>query len=395
MNTLKSHITLLWCASMVLIQSCQAKPAAEIHPSFARDSSGIYREAQEQNLKGRVKSIGTWLYKGASNTKETHYENYPRDFHIPIDEYYEYNRDGNLILRNHAFRYLDSINQAVKTIYNEDFVYIPLDSANKSNYNPRMYIPYPAYNPYLVKLSNYNNADVKYPQLTIHNLDSCLKKDMSIYGDIYIYIYDKKNRIYQEVLSIPAYQYGWNKKEITLKDIDKKNIYFRTTYEYDKQDRITAQKIIIREADREPPVVLSWDAVHGVDVSIYHEVQRTFQYDEQGRLKNVSAYQKKQLIFSETYTYAPQGYISEVKRFIISDLTHHWFPADNVIEKYDENGHLTEAQELTDKGAVTKTRYYEYTLDTHKNWVECRMYLEGRTQEPTLTARRIIEYYKD
>ena len=394
MNTLKSHITLLWCASMVLIQSCQAKPAAEIHPSFARDSSGIYREAQEQNLKGRVKSIGTWLYKGASNTKETHYENYPRDFHSPIDEYYKYNKNGNLTLRNEDFRYLDSINQPVNTYYNDYLVYIPQDSAKKSTYKPRLYIPYPAYNPYLIHLNDFTNLYVGHPKLTISNLDSCLKNDISNGGDIYIYIYDEKKRIYQETWSLPPYQYGWYKKEIKLSDFDKSDIYVRTTYEYDEKDRIIVQRIILCENDREGAMLFPV-MVNGFMASRFKELSRTFEYDKESRLKKVSTYQEERLIFSETYTYAPEGYISEVRRFIRSGETLDWFPADNVIEKYDENGHLTEAQELTDKGAVTKTRYYEYTLDTHKNWVECRMYLEGRTQEPTLTARRIIEYYKD
>ena len=370
--------------TVLMVQSCNAQSVKKDIPVI-RDSTGIYKEAQEYGLKGTVKSIKSMLYKGNGKDKIVLYKYlYGINCAKAIFSYSEFNNNGNRTLFDTKFSFLDSITAPIKDKYIDYYYYYEKDISKKARYKPLIYVPYPAYNPFLIHLNQYESEGNPWDG----NANTIVKDKFSRYIYIYIYIYNEKNRIKQEV----EYLYPFNDKVFKEEKIDKYYIYTRTIYEYDNNDRLVSQKIIARENDRDP--MFSNFGIHNMDLSIFDDFRRTFQYDEENRLKNVSLYVNNKLAFSETYEYAREGYISEVKRFIISKLTNGWFPGDNVIEKYDENGNITETQILSENGKeIVKTRYYEYTLDAHKNWVECRMYLEGRTQEPTLTARRIIEYY--
>ena len=368
--------------TVLMVQSCNAQSVKKDIPVI-RDSTGIYAEAQDYGLIGNVKLIKAMLYKGSGKEKTFSYL-YHCDVPLAntIDAYSEFNKRGNTILYDSKFEYLDSITAPIKNKNIEYYYYYHKDINRKAKYKPLIYVPYPAYNPFLIHLNQYESEGNAWDG----NINTIIKD--KFYQYIYIYIYDNKKRVNQEV----EYQHPFSDKVFQEEKIDKYYIYTRTIYEYDNNDRLVSQKIIARENDRDP--MFSDFGIHNMDLSIFDDFRRTFQYDEENRLKNVSLYVNNKLAFSETYEYAREGYISEVKRFIISKLTNGWFPGDNVIEKYDENGNITETQILSENGKeIVKTRYYEYTLDAHKNWVECRMYLEGRTQEPTLTARRIIEYY--
>ena len=394
MTNIKNKILMFILLLVGIVQGCHSTTSGNTAISVPLNDStaGIHIDTRAENLKGNVKSVRCLVYDSVAKNKvpilKIHRDT--KDF-IGHIEFYKL---GLRKIINMGFIFLDSISQPIDTESNSYFTYLQKDFEKKSKYKPRINIPYPAYNPLLVHLNEYSPGVLyegkpgqKLPHAWDGNLDS-IPEDLT--QDIYLYIYDDKKRIKQEV----EYWLPYNKYILEEDKIDKYYIHSRTTYEYDKQGQLISQKIVASENDRDP--MFSEFSINGMDFSVFDDFRRTFSYDEKGRLKNFSFYVNNRLATSETYTYdKKKGYISEIKRFIISRLTNHGYETDNSVEKYDENGHLTQATlypDMPDK--PVKTRYYEYTLDAHKNWVECRMYLEGRTEKPTLIAKRIIEYYE-
>ena len=396
MTNIKNKILISILLLVGIVQGCHSTTSGNTAVSVPLNDStaGIHLDTRDvYNLKGKVKSIRGMLYKNDGKTKVLPYK-YQFDIQNNFVQYAEFNQWGGAIVFNLGFMFLDSINQPIDTKSNSYITFLQKDFEKKRQYKPRVYIPYPAYNPLLVRLNRYKPGELyegKPGQEAPHAWDGNLDSIPELTQDIYIYTYDNKKRIKEEINYLLP-----NKKYLLDEDkIDKFFMYSRTTYEYNKQGRLVSQKIVARENDRDP--MFSEFSINGMDFSVFADFRRTFSYDEKGRLKNFSFYVNNRLATSETYTYdKKKGYISEIKRFIISRLTNHGYETDNSVEKYDENGHLTQATlypDMPDK--PVKTRYYEYTLDAHKNWVECRMYLEGRTEKPTLIAKRIIEYYDE
>lgn len=71
------------------------------------------------------------------------------------------------------------------------------------------------------------------------------------------------------------------------------------------------------------------------------------------------------------------------------------YPSDDIIFNYNENNDLVEVNFISeDEINQPANRYYEYEYDNHKNWIKCKMYLEGDKNEVTATMERKIQYYQ-
>ena len=132
-------------------------------------------------------------------------------------------------------------------------------------------------------------------------------------------------------------------------------------------------------------------------LSVDSDFRRTFEYDDRNRMINFSFFADDKLALEEKYTYHPEeGYIVRVDRFKLAAATGGRSKSNNTILIYDKFGHpIDEILVSTNKNMLTINRYYEYTYDKHNNWIECRMFLEGKTDEPTGVIKRIIEYYDE
>ena len=118
-----------------------------------------------------------------------------------------------------------------------------------------------------------------------------------------------------------------------------------------------------------------------------------YTYDNKDRLQKVTLLKNDNPIFFEEYTYNDQGLPIEVYIFNSGLYTVNIAPYSK--QKLDQQGNTIEEIGLTPKGEVTKTRYYEYTYDQQGNWIQCKLFLDGKTPKPTVIAKRIITYYNE
>ena len=66
-----------------------------------------------------------------------------------------------------------------------------------------------------------------------------------------------------------------------------------------------------------------------------------------------------------------------------------------MVFNYNENNDLVEVNFISeDEINQPANRYYEYEYDNHKNWIKCKMYLEGNKNEVTAKMERKIQYFK-
>lgn len=118
-----------------------------------------------------------------------------------------------------------------------------------------------------------------------------------------------------------------------------------------------------------------------------------YYYNDKNQLIKTSLDDTKEIFVAETYTYDPEN--SAVKKRNRTNRLLSYLPSDNVEYTYNENRDILETRFVTeDEINQPLVRYYEYEYDSNKNWIKCKMYLEGNKNEATAIAERKIEYFQ-
>ncbi|RUT70026.1 hypothetical protein D0817_12640 [Flavobacterium cupreum] len=118
-----------------------------------------------------------------------------------------------------------------------------------------------------------------------------------------------------------------------------------------------------------------------------------YYYNDKNQLIKKSLDDTKEIFVAETYTYDPEN--STVKKLNRTNRLLSYLPSDNVEYTYNENRDILETRFVTeDEINQPLVRYYEYEYDSNKNWIKCKMYLEGNKNEATAIAERKIEYFQ-
>lgn len=343
-------------------------------PLAAQDYAGIFTDVNRLNLRGPVKMVRARFDRKMHEDK--HWHNEIRRTHYP---YALFDRNG-LLIENLITPLDDSLIQPINRRLLTNWIRYDGDLKTKLAYRPGLVAPYPAINPYLINISYITHNDTL-------GWNGNTKTPPWLHTQvIYNYKFDNKNRLTEEVEYVPAEEF------IVPKARKHENVFTRTSYFYNQSGYLSYQKIISNE-DEPAGAILVYYSAHFMEFNHTSDLRRSFKYDEQGRLTNVSFTADGETAFSETYTYHPtDNYITELHRYSWSDATHKWYGADNIIEKFDRYGNITEAI-LKPEGDPEIRRYYEYTYDSYNNWTECRMYFGGDTSKPYNVAKRIIEYY--
>lgn len=116
-----------------------------------------------------------------------------------------------------------------------------------------------------------------------------------------------------------------------------------------------------------------------------------FYYDDKNNIIKATLNSARETLVTETYTYdATRTFIQKKHRI---GKQYNLYPSDEIEFTYNENGDLLEVHFITkDEINQPTNRYYEYEYDNHKNWIKCKMFLEGNKNDVTAILERKIEY---
>lgn len=118
-----------------------------------------------------------------------------------------------------------------------------------------------------------------------------------------------------------------------------------------------------------------------------------FYYDDKNKITKTTLNNDRETLVSETYTYDPTGSYIQKKHRV--GKQYNLYPSDEIEFTYNENDDLLEVHFITeDEINQPANRYYEYEYDNHKNWIKCKMFLEGNKNDVTAILERKIEYYQ-
>jgi len=336
---------------LFLSLSIKAQDKQEEHSALLLGKSNRY---YGYNLKGSVKSI-RFTYNSVRND---------------ISKYDSLNR---IILKNdikqNKFVEFNKQGLIIKSDYNKKITYENEDVDKKSQHILKRKQKYPAYDyVFLLKPDRaiYNEEDISYEK--------------------YEYEFDSIGRIKSE-----KKYYNFSEYDNINKGFTDENLLSIINFFYDSHNNVLYQKIIPGKWAKG----MSYN-VFGTETPFCKDTRIDYSYDEKDRLIKVILFSCNTIIFEEDYTYAFDGYISEVYSHF-SGLS--GYPSTRMKAYYNKNGDIIHMHFITIDNEIwlgdeAANRYYEYEYDSYGNWIKCRLYLEGKKEgEPSTIAVRKIEYY--
>jgi hypothetical protein len=116
-------------------------------------------------------------------------------------------------------------------------------------------------------------------------------------------------------------------------------------------------------------------------------------YDDKSKIIKTTWRNYLGIFLTAIYTYdSTNTYIQKIH---ITGQQTYPYPSDDMVFNYNENNDLVEVKFISeDEINQPANRYYEYEYDNHKNWIKCKMYLEGNKNEVTAKMERKIQYFK-
>jgi hypothetical protein len=210
-----------------------------------------------------------------------------------------------------------------------------------------------------------------------------------IIKNIYIYIYDKQGKIIEEQ-QYNVFRFG---KKTLHKKYKKEDLFTRKLFIYNDKGQVVNQKIIAGLNGKE---IGSYTDM-GTECGFCEDLQLQYQYDQLGRITQVTMYGCGKVVDKEEYGYHPtKDYVETVKYYVTGpgEISN---PTQNFIKTFNEQGDMIKKEFIPNNPKQrirVKEYFYSYEYDSHNNWIKCNMYLEGTKEgEPTLVAERKIEYY--
>lgn len=349
--------------------------------SLKAQQTAPYRTTlQEQHLKGKVKTVRFFYTDHKEDLEFKTLRRHKVKNDIVNSGYTEFDTLGMEIVSLMFLK--DSINEPINPKIVTYSHYYSNDIKMKASKRIINQLLWPAFDGLSLKL----NVD-------IYSRGSGVAIEPNLIPIRYIYKFDDQDRVIEEAEYQLFEAYDDNSWLENGADYD---IWSRTFYYYNDKGQLIKQTINAGENMKDSSS-LSFD-VHYLSLSFRAEMYRTFQYDDKGRLKEVSFFVNDTLVFNEKYSYDESGnFITKVDRYLKHIIKYYTqWPAEKMTASYNSKGDITELIFYPDgsEEQLVNNRYYEYEYDDHENWIKCKLYLEGNKNEPTLVAERIIEYYK-
>lgn len=339
---------------------------------------------KEYNLKGKVKKAiikSTVLADESTQNKFELYEYnmiwYKYPYYLEFDDRGMCIKDYEYSILNDPNRKIPSLDSTKATILG----YSIKDFKKKSRLKTKQSFKYPTINPLRLKVNSFFTGGSDGITDTI--------------TEVYHYEVSKglvKQEKYYigELLDPPS-------------NLFKEKSRSRAIYIYNEKELLIGKDYYLLE-DSEVKI---GDGEDFHEMEFNDRVNYKYTYDDKNRLVKVSLYVKNQfLCFEEKYYYRDDNTVEKLERFILSQKSSNPYDVKNTTEYYNGQGDVTQSilynspednyinkRYPTD---VSTTFYYDYQYDSHGNWIECKMYLEGeRTDKPSVIATRKIEYYND
>lgn len=368
---------------LLSFENCDAQKIEKSH-SLVQTSWDYY------NLKGKVNELIT-----------TFVRNYPDTLPKKIIAQYEYQNNleyleetatGRFLFDKYGFlekrfrRYKDSLymtkilgNSRDKDIF--VYKYDSIDYKKKREILGYKYLP-PIYSPNYISVNKTSVSNKELKNATPEYL-------------FYTYKYDLKNS-----LAVEEKSYITNKSLEEMSEIEAEKRINKRIINHRKSDGHISKQTIYN-SENIPSDGFRTIFIDHLKTLIPDKakVEYYYLYDNQNRITEVKLLVNESRLWQENYFYRPnEERPFKLDRFIQSEGTYGWFLTDNATEWYNEFGDITKAIDFDDSGNAIRTRFYDYKYDNQNNWIECSMYLEGkseRTEKPTIVAHRTITYYPD
>ncbi len=348
----------------------------------------IYFEKNEMNIKGNVKSLQTYYSKINENLSTKVKNGIQVDNGSPwVYKYLELYENGHVKISINNIPDFGltnlSFNDLNVDIYDYESKDLEKKEAKKTSYKQ-----YNQNNDYYLLLKP--NFDRYFFFKALGKSRSLINKK-NLIQDLYIYNYDNKGRIKEEL------QYVLNPSDtIPLKKYNPKHFDIKISFFYNEKDQVINQKIVSGPENEKQIKSHSFNALN-TEYGFCNDLQLKYKYDNRGRMTQALFYGDGQTISKEDYIYhATKDYVEKVKFYVTGpgEISN---PTKNFEKTYNEQGDVIEKEFILDfpeQDLSVKKIYYTYEYDSNNNWIKCNMYLEGTKEaEPTLVAERKIEYY--
>ena len=357
--------------------------------------SAIETDLEYYNLKGKVKELTTTFERNYADTIDIptlrQYEMQSNLAYLDKVPLGKYLFDQNGFLKKYFRRYQDSVGygpvdrRSTRDIYVYDYDLKDYTEKKKLTI-AKKYAP-PVFDPYNIK--------VNYSTISLEDLQDSIQKEDDYTFNSFIYLY-KDEKLHTEIVEYISEGY--------IDEKHRKPDQFKRKYAYnhDDQGRIISAEYITFENtvhERDPNFPLGTKGISHIRIDVYATaiLKYTYKYDEQDRIIRVQLFENEDKVWQEDYYYRKESERPyKLKRYIDGQGSYDKYLTDYATEYYTEYGDITRAEDYDKEGNLKRTRFYDYTYDKYNNWVECKMYLEGdkeRTEQPTIVARREIEYY--
>lgn len=353
-----------------------------IYAQSEKKNSWLETFSKVYNLKDSIKTVYCRFSKPKQTLSESERANVIISNGISVSPYIEVDKHNRLkaeitsIPGNNYFTQID-YSRADKYLYDDK------DWDKKKEHTTTLKWYYPVMN---------QNLLVKLNQIEVPSKDEVLEEDGKIWPDfdedVYMYIYDKQGRIIEE----KEYKVVRLGKETLYKKYKKEDLLTRKLFTYNDKEQVVNQKIISGPYAEG----LSYTDM-GTECPFCEDLQLQYEYDQLGRITQVTMYGCGKIVAKQEYIYNPtKDYVETVKYYVTGpgEISN---PTKNYVKTFNEQGDMIKKEFIPNypkQHIKVKEYYYSYEYDSHNNWIKCNIYMEGtKDGEPSLVAERKIEYY--
>ncbi|MXO07128.1 hypothetical protein [Flavobacterium sp. HBTb2-11-1] len=341
------------------------------------------------NLNGPVKTVNTFysFYKQNITALVKYRVLFEND--IANDDSYEFNKEGNITQKAITNRTKGYEDRPVGKLYK--YEYDDKDYILKKDLLPYLSILKPLSIDLDLQIQTNFSIETRFKNdrdYKIAKLDSAsiaLNKYQDQYRDLRQFQYQYKtegNKIIEEKI-----YYKPKPEQKVFTSPSEKELLLVKTYKYDSKGNLT-------ECNFDSKNTSPYSDTNS-DNKFHYACDTKFKcyYDDKSKISKITWSNYLGIFLTAIYTYdSTNTYIQKIH---ITGQQTYPYPSDDMVFNYNENNDLVEVNFISEDEINQPTnRYYEYEYDNHKNWIKCKMYLEGNKNEVTATMERKIQYFK-
>jgi hypothetical protein len=340
------------------------------------------------NLNGPVKTVNTFysFYKQDITPLVKYRVLVEND--IANDDSYEFNKEGLPIQKAITYRSKGYEDRPQGRIYK--YEYDDKDYILKKDLLPYLSISKPLSIDLDLQIQTNFSIETRFKQdieYKIAKLDSVniVLNHQDQYGDLRQFQYQYKteeNKIIEEKV-----YYKPNPGQKTFKSPSEDELLLVKTFTYDSKGNLIECNFDLKNVtpyrDR------------NLDNKFNYACDTKFKcfYDDKSKIIKTTWRNYLGIFLTTIYTYDSTN--TYIQKTHITGQQSYPYPSDDIIFNYNENNDLVEVIFISeDEINQPANRYYEYEYDNYKNWIKCKMYLEGNKNEITAIMERKIKYYK-